>query len=216
MLRLRAVLRGHGRLLGSILLRRYRSDVLRRAGRLRVDRRHGRLLWCSSGSRGSARCGRNRRLCGEAGRRDRGTCPVVMPENYITMFATPTREAACKIIEKAEMKIMQAAAVIRSGEEFAEPDITITDRLISGIVNDLFYPVCVHAKKFYVTDACISCGKCERVCPTQNVHLESGRPVWGKKCTHCMACICRCPAEAIEYGKHSRGLPRYTFPESEK
>ena len=106
--------------------------------------------------------------------------------------------------------------MIRSGKEFAEPDITITDRLISGIVNDLFYPVCVHAKKFYATDACISCGKCERVCPTQNVRLENGRPVWGKKCTHCMACICRCPEEAIEYGKHSRGLPRYTFPESEK
>ena len=139
-----------------------------------------------------------------------------MPENYIAMFATPTREAARKIIEKAEKRITQAVAVIRSGKEFAEPDITITDRLISGIVNDLFYPVCVHAKKFYATDACISCGKCERVCPTQNVRLENGRPVWGKKCTHCMACICRCPAEAIEYGKHSRGLPRYTFPESEK
>ena len=27
-----------------------------------------------------------------------------------------------------------------------------------------------------------------------------------------MACICRCPREAVEYGKHSRGLPRYVFP----
>ena len=155
-------------------------------------------------------------LCAQKGMCYRGCLAVVMPENYIAMFATPTREAARKIIEKAEKRITQAAAVIRSGKEFAEPDITITDRLISGIVNDLFYPVCVHAKKFYVTDACISCGKCERVCPTENVRLENGRPVWGKKCTHCMACICRCPAEAIEYGKHSRGLPRYTFPESEK
>ena len=25
-----------------------------------------------------------------------------------------------------------------------------------------------------------------------------------------MACICRCPKKAIEYGKHSRGLARYT------
>lgn len=24
-----------------------------------------------------------------------------------------------------------------------------------------------------------------------------------------MACICRCPTGAIEYGKHSEGLPRY-------
>nr|WP_264291386.1 MULTISPECIES: hypothetical protein [unclassified Dorea] len=28
-------------------------------------------------------------------------------------------------------------------------------------------------------------------------------------CTHCMACICYCPAEAIEYGKKSVGKPRY-------
>lgn len=26
-----------------------------------------------------------------------------------------------------------------------------------------------------------------------------------------MACINCCPKEAIEYGKHSVGLPRYTF-----
>ncbi|WP_229056928.1 MULTISPECIES: hypothetical protein [unclassified Holdemania] len=29
-----------------------------------------------------------------------------------------------------------------------------------------------------------------------------------------MACISRCPMEAIEYGKHTQGLPRYTCPES--
>ena len=35
--------------------------------------------------------------------------------------------------------------------------------------------------------------------------------VWGKNCTHCMACICYCPKEAIEYGKKSKGKPRYHF-----
>ena len=32
-----------------------------------------------------------------------------------------------------------------------------------------------------------------------------------ENCTHCMACICYCPAEAIEYGKKSLGKPRYHF-----
>ena len=27
----------------------------------------------------------------------------------------------------------------------------------------------------------------------------------------CMACICYCPKEAIEYGKKSKGKPRYHF-----
>ena len=36
-------------------------------------------------------------------------------------------------------------------------------------------------------------------CPLNNIRLENGKPVWGKHCTHCMACICDCPKEAIEY-----------------
>ena len=34
--------------------------------------------------------------------------------------------------------------------------------------------------------------------------------------THCMACICYCPKEAIEYGKKSKGKPRYHFEALEK
>ena len=41
--------------------------------------------------------------------------------------------------------------------------------------------------------------------------LQNGKPLWGQDCTHCMACICCCPAEAIEYGKMSLGKPRYHF-----
>ena len=58
---------------------------------------------------------------------------------------------------------------------------------------------------------CIGCGKCVELCPLNNIHLENGKPLWGKNCTHCMACICYCPKEAIEYGKKSRGKPRYHF-----
>ena len=46
---------------------------------------------------------------------------------------------------------------------------------------------------------------------TRGITLQTGKPVWGQDCTHCMACICYCPAEAIEYGKKSLGKPRYHF-----
>lgn len=128
------------------------------------------------------------------------------------MFATPAQEEALKIINQAENKIDQAAFLIKNNEAFPQPVITVKDKISSGIVNNVFYPVFVHAKKFYTTDACISCGKCVNVCPLDNVHLENGKPVWEKNCTHCMACICHCPKEAIEYGQHSKGLPRYTCP----
>ena len=73
----------------------------------------------------------------------------------------------------------------------------------------LFYPLFVHAKKFYVTNTCISCGKCLDVCPTNNIRMENKKPVWAENCTHCMACINRCPKEAIEYGNSSKGKVRY-------
>ena len=45
-----------------------------------------------------------------------------------------------------------------------------------------------------------------------NVTIKDGKPVWGRNCTHCMACICYCPKDsAIEYGKKSVGQPRYHF-----
>ena len=68
-----------------------------------------------------------------------------------------------------------------------------------------------HMRGHVVNDVevCIMCGMCARVCPLDNIRLKDGSPVWGSSCTHCMACINRCPMEAIEYGKRSQGKPRY-------
>lgn len=143
----------------------------------------------------------------------RGCMEIVMPENYIAMFDAPQREEALAIIQRAGKRIDEAIQYIRNEKIFPAKAAGLKGRLNSGIVNDIFYPAFVHAKKFYATDGCISCGKCEKVCPLNNIQLQKGRPVWGKDCTHCMACISRCPKEAIEYGKHTKGLVRYTFPE---
>lgn len=150
------------------------------------------------------------KLCAEKKMNYCGCAGIVMPENYIALFSTPTEESALQIIEQAERIINDTAHVIKSCDKLVQSNISFGDKMNSGIVNGIFYPMFVHAKKFYATDACISCGKCAAVCPLNNVRLENGKPVWGGNCTHCMACICRCPKEAVEYGKHSHGLPRYT------
>lgn len=158
----------------------------------------------------AAYCGK---LCHEKNMNFMGCFPVIMPENYIAMFGTPTPEEAEKVINDAKAPIDEASKYIVEKKPFPSPKITLVDKISSGIVNDVFYPLFVHAKKFYTTDNCISCGKCVNVCPLGNIVLKDRKPVWGKECTHCMACICRCPKDAIEYGKHSKGLPRYVFPD---
>lgn len=153
-----------------------------------------------------------KKLCTEMKLNDCGCLPIVMPENYIALFSTPTKEEALMIIEKAEESIDNVAYHIKQNNKFPQHSITVKDKLNSSIVNDVFYTIFVSAKKFHVKEDCVSCGKCAMNCPLSNIHIKSGKPVWGSKCTHCMACICHCPVEAIEYGKHSIGLPRYTCP----
>ena len=83
--------------------------------------------------------------------------------------------------------------------------------LKSRIIYPLFCRLKMSSKPFHTTDSCTACGLCAKVCPTHNIRLENGRPVWGDCCTQCLSCLHRCPTTAIEYGKESVGKRRYYF-----
>lgn len=153
-----------------------------------------------------------RQLCEQKKFTYMGCAEVVMPENYIAVFNAPERKQAVRIIRNADIVIENTADVIKHNGTIPEKKISAFAKAGSGIINTLFYPLVVSAKKFYATDACIGCGKCADVCPLNNVSLKDRKPVWGNQCTHCMACICKCPKEAIEYGNRSKGKPRYQCP----
>lgn len=169
------------------------------------------VMTCGSDIGGAGE--KNRALCGEKRLEYRGTLEVLMPENYVAMFHVPDEEESARIRAQAEPVMERCAETIRSGRTLSDVrKLSLLDRFKSGPVNTCFYPVCVRDRKFYATDACISCGKCAAGCPTNSVELVDGRPVWRGSCTHCMACICACPTSAIEYGRISRGKPRYQCP----
>ena len=153
----------------------------------------------------------NHALCQEKGLACMGTAQIIMPENYIAMFGAPQAAEARQIVAKAEPDIDRAIAAIAAGEQFPPTRNNLYDRFMSGPVNPIFYSFFVKAKAFTASDACVSCGQCVERCPMNNITLQNGRPVWGGNCTHCMACICYCPTEAIEYGKKSPGKPRYHY-----
>ena len=121
-------------------------------------------------------------------------------------------EEARQIVARAEPDIDNVIAAVRENRAFPPPRRKFYDRFMSGPVNPIFYSCFVKANAFTTGNACTGCGQCVRRCPTNNITLQTGRPVWGQDCTHCMACICRCPEQAIEYGKASLGKPRYQCP----
>lgn len=154
-----------------------------------------------------------RALCAEKGLTFRGILEVVMPENYVAMFPVPDEDASARIIRRARPVLEGGAACIRRGCDFPVRRTGPADRLKSTWVNRFFTRVLVRSGPFRAEDACMGCGACAALCPTANIRMEDGRPLWGQDCIHCMACICRCPREAIEYGRISRGKRRYICPE---
>ena len=151
-------------------------------------------------------------LCAEKGLNYKGVLEVVMPENYIAMFNAPGEEESRAIVAKAKPVLEQAGELIQQGKDLPAPKVGLLDKLKSGPINEGFYKFYVKADAFFSIDVCTGCGFCVETCPLNNIRLNDGKPVWGKNCTHCMACICGCPPEAIEYGKRSKGKPRYQCP----
>ena len=149
------------------------------------------------------------KLCKDIGLNYFGILKVQMPENYIALFNTPSAQRCSDMIRAARPILEREAACISSGSPFLTTKVTLADKLKSGPINKGFYSHYVKSKAFYATDACIGCSKCETLCPLNNIRLVDSKPVWSECCTHCMACICNCPAKAIEYGKHSQGKTRY-------
>ncbi|HHV98637.1 MAG TPA: 4Fe-4S binding protein [Clostridiaceae bacterium] len=138
---------------------------------------------------------------------------VIMPNTYIIGFDVDSKDVASEKLRRAEEKLQTINTVI-SDRERGVFDL-IPGRLSglkSAIVNPLFNRFGRSTKRFYATGECTGCGTCATVCPLHTITIK-GKPVWGKSCTQCLACIHRCPVRAIQYGKATVRKGRYVHPD---
>ncbi|BBF42730.1 ferredoxin [Lachnospiraceae bacterium KM106-2] len=148
-------------------------------------------------------------LCQELSMTLKGFTAFYMPENYILMYPEVKEEQAKASIEKITPRIHAVGKEIAENKAIPIKKPTIIAKMQTGLVNPIFYRLLVKAKGFHTTEKCTGCGKCENLCPLNNIRLIDGRPIWGDDCTHCVACISGCPSEAIEYKKKTQGKSRY-------
>ena len=172
------------------------------------------VMTCGSDIGGAAAY--NEELCKELKLNYKGTLKVAMPENYIALFNVPSEEKCTRMMEAAEQTLSKALPYMMKNEALPEKKVSFIGKLCSSAVNKGFNQYYIKADKFYATAKCIGCGKCEELCVLNNITLKDGLPQWGGHCTHCMACICNCPVEAIEYGNVSKGKRRYRCPSYQK
>lgn len=140
---------------------------------------------------------------------------VIMPNNYILMpgFNVDSKDVEEEKLQAAPSAVAAIADAIRESKNVNLYKKGSLPGLKSYCIYPLFTNFAIGKNSFRVTDDCISCGLCERVCPTATITLTDGKPVWGDTCVQCVACIHRCPVRAIEYGKITLKKGRYHHPE---
>lgn len=141
---------------------------------------------------------------------------VIMPNNYVLFpgFDTDTKELERKKLSEAIPVLQTINDLITVGEKSV---YKCKSGRFAWIKTRLIYPSFrIYPQKFHVTDTCVSCKKCESVCPVGNVKVFNRKPVWGSLCTSCLACYHICPEKSVQYGKVTQNKGQYFNPEIRK
>lgn len=127
---------------------------------------------------------------------------VKMVENYLPGFKVNDSDELWKRSDSA----LDAIALDLKNRARKSPGAYT---IFNKIAQKAYPPNNGNCAENFTADGCKSCGLCEKVCPNGNITLESGAPKFGGKCDLCLACLNLCPADAIDYGKSTRGKKRY-------
>lgn len=139
---------------------------------------------------------------------------IKMPDNYILWYGAKSEKVQKKCFDRETQKIDRISKSIISKENTSlEKSKYVIDRLLTKTVNKRSAKrYAATSDKFTVSDDCIGCGLCERICPAGNIWLDEQKPIWEHQCEACLACIQRCPKQAINYNNKTQKRKRYINP----
>lgn len=131
--------------------------------------------------------------------------------NCTYLYAPAQGERRQQLLASAEVEGVRVARRIAAQEHVHAERRNPLGILFSSFTNREEKPR--STKEFYALPTCISCGQCADLCPTNTITLIEGTPRWTELgCTQCLACLHRCPVNAIQYGKKTEMRGRYVNP----
>jgi ferredoxin len=139
---------------------------------------------------------------------------ITMPSNYIPWGGPGTKEEQERRFESAKGKISGIVAGIKGKEKKPVEKGPLWQRgLFSLFYKMSFSQIPKMDRHFWVDEKCNECAICSKVCPSENITIQGGKPAWNHRCEQCLACLQWCPKEAIQYGKKTPRYERYHHPE---
>ena len=135
------------------------------------------------------------------------TC-IKMVDNYLPAFDMMDEKQLDKKIPE------QLSAVITdiNNKKTGFPTATDAGRKLHkrvALMNKL-YPSANNGGALVITDKCVGCSICQKVCPIGNIAVSNGLAKrLNKKCEFCLACIHNCPNNAIALKRERNPNERY-------
>ena len=119
---------------------------------------------------------------------------VCMPNNYILLpgFDVDDKALERQKLENAERQVAEVAnSLLGNAEAMPVYMAGSMPALKTRLVNPLFRASLRLRNYFRATDRCVSCGLCERICPSKLITIDDdGRPRWKRHgCVQCLACV---------------------------
>ena len=121
---------------------------------------------------------------------------IVMADNWLPSFDMNEQRKVDKRVEENLAVILDDLAVHKN----MIAEVTNIDRAAHQQFLDRMsqMPADAWQHLLRVTDECIGCGICEKVCPSSSVHIVKGKAVHiPGNCQTCLACAHACPRKAI-------------------
>lgn len=141
----------------------------------------------------------------EAGRRPDYTAKILMADTALPRF-----EAQRQIDTLPDKKVDEQIEAIRKdidARKQKRPEVTSKDKVIDVLYHKLGGAEIADgkAKKYIVTDQCIRCGICAKVCPADNISVTD-RVAFGDRCEGCYGCVHNCPKNALHLKKEKSSV----------
>lgn len=135
-------------------------------------------------------------LCDECGTQVNYINVIVMVDNWLPAFDMDEQKKIDKKIDENLAVILEDIAACKNRiAEVTDADRAVHQQFLERMSQ---MPPDAWQHLLRVTDACVGCGICEKVCPASSVRVSDGKAVHiPGSCQTCLACAHACPQKAI-------------------